>query len=98
MNIPTAEIAEKVVGCGNTSGADTDKFETFGLTPIPAAMVGAPLIGECYANLECRVADTRLVNSYNFFILEIIKAWTDPAVKDLEDPASSRQRRFHDCR
>ena len=53
INIPTVEIAEKVVGCGNTSGADTDKFERFGLTPKPAELVGAPLIEECFANLEC---------------------------------------------
>jgi len=37
INIPTVEIAEKVVGCGNTSGAKIDKFETFCLTPKPAS-------------------------------------------------------------
>lgn len=34
------------------------------------------------ANLECRVADTRLVNRYNLSVLEAIKVWTDPARKD----------------
>ncbi len=82
INIPTVEIAEKVVGCGNTSGADIEKFETFGLTPVPASMVGAPLIAECFANLECRVADSRMVAKYGFFVLEVVKAWIDPAVKD----------------
>jgi flavin reductase (DIM6/NTAB) family NADH-FMN oxidoreductase RutF len=82
INIPTVDIAEKVVGCGNTSGTDTDKFETFGLTPRPAAQVGAPLIEECFANLECRVTDTRMVAKYCLFILEVIKAWVDPAVKN----------------
>ncbi len=37
---------------------------------------------ECYANFECRVADTAMVNKYGFFILEVVKAWIDPAVKD----------------
>jgi flavin reductase (DIM6/NTAB) family NADH-FMN oxidoreductase RutF len=82
INIPTVDIAEKVVGCGNTSGVDTDKFETFGLTPRPAAQVGAPLIEECFANLECRVTDTRMVAKYCLFVLEVIKAWVDPAVKN----------------
>lgn len=59
-----------------------DKFATSGLTPVPAALVKPPLIAECYANLECRVADTRLVNRYNFFVLEVLKAWIDPACKD----------------
>jgi len=80
--IPTVEIADQVAGCGNCSGAEVDKFARFGLTPKPAALVGAPLIGECYANLECRVADTRMVARYGLFVLEVIKAWIDPAVKN----------------
>jgi len=80
--VPSVEIAGKVAGCGNSSGADTDKFEKFGLTPGPAAHVGAPLIEECFANLECRAADTRMVSRYCFFVLEVVKAWIDPAVKD----------------
>lgn len=82
LNIPSAEMAAKVVDCGNTSGRNEDKFTSFGLTPVPASLVDAPLIAECYANLECRVVDTRLVNRYNFFVLEVLKAWIDPARKD----------------
>jgi flavin reductase (DIM6/NTAB) family NADH-FMN oxidoreductase RutF len=81
INIPTANMAAKVVGCGNTSGRTTDKFKAFRLTPMPASHVGAPLIAECYASLECRVADARMVNKYNFFILEVLKAWIDPSNK-----------------
>jgi len=82
LNIPTMELAAKVVGCGNTSGRQVDKFKAFGLTSAPASLVGAPLIAECYANLECRVVDMRLVNRYNFFVLEVLKAWIDSAYKD----------------
>ena len=82
INIPSVEMADKVVGCGNTSGANVDKFETFRLTPRPAALVGAPLVEECFANLECRVADSRMVAKYCFFVLEVIKAWIDPALKN----------------
>lgn len=82
LNIPTVQLQAQVVGCGNTSGQSVDKFKEFGLTPMPAEGVDAPLIAECYANLECRVIDTRLVNRYNFFVLEVLKAWIDPACKD----------------
>ena len=44
--------------------------------------MAAPLVAECFANLECRVADTRFVNRYGLFILEVLKAWTDPAQKN----------------
>ncbi len=81
LNIPIADLAAKVVGCGNTSGRRTDKFKVFRLTPVPAACVAAPLIAQCYANLECRVIDTRLVAKYNFFILQVLKAWIDPSRK-----------------
>lgn len=82
INIPTVDLADQVVDCGNTSGRSVDKFAAFGLTPVAAARVGAPLIAECYANLECRVVDTRMVNRYNFFVLEVLKAWIDPGRKD----------------
>lgn len=81
LNIPTVELAGKVVACGNASGRATDKFKQFGLTPLAGAAVKAPLIAECYANLECRVADRKLVARYNFFVLEVVKAWRDPRRK-----------------
>jgi flavin reductase (DIM6/NTAB) family NADH-FMN oxidoreductase RutF len=81
INIPTVELAEKVVGCGNTSGRDVDKFKDFGLTPVAASCVKAPLIDECYANLECKVVDGKMVAKYNLFILEVLKAWIDPSMK-----------------
>jgi flavin reductase (DIM6/NTAB) family NADH-FMN oxidoreductase RutF len=79
--IPALELAPKVVAIGNCSGRDVDKFKRFGLTPAPAKRVAPPLVAECFANLECKVFDTRLVNEFNLFILEVLKAWTDPAQK-----------------
>ena len=67
LNIPTRELAAQVVGCGNTTGRTIDKFETFALTREPASLVAAPFIKECYAQLECRVVDTRALNRYGLF-------------------------------
>ena len=80
--IPTVNLAKKVVAVGRTSGRSIDKFKAIGLTPEPATRVKAPLIAECYVNIECKVVDTTLVNKYNFFILKALKAWIDPAQKD----------------
>ena len=79
--VPALELASKVVGIGNCSGRDVDKFKRFGLTPVPAERVTPPLVAECFANLECKVVDTRLVNKFNLLVLEVLKAWTDPAQK-----------------
>ncbi|UCG34718.1 MAG: flavin reductase family protein [Candidatus Omnitrophota bacterium] len=75
--IPAAKMAKKVVGIGSVSGKNIDKFKKFGLTAKPASVVKAPLIAECFANIECKVVDTALVNKYNFFILKVVKAWID---------------------
>jgi flavin reductase (DIM6/NTAB) family NADH-FMN oxidoreductase RutF len=80
--IPASHLAPLVVKVGNSSGCDTDKFTAFGLTKIPSASVAPPLIGECFANLECKVTDTRLVNKYNIFILEVLMAWINPAQRN----------------
>ncbi len=82
INIPTVELASKVVGIGNTSGRNTDKFKKFELTQAAASCVTAPLIQECYVNLECKVVDTKLVNQYNIFIMEVLKAWINPTKKN----------------
>ena len=74
INLPTADIASTVVRIGNCSGRNVDKFEAFNLTPVSAVHVGAPLIDECYANFECRLADDTMVRRYNLFIFEVVKA------------------------
>jgi flavin reductase (DIM6/NTAB) family NADH-FMN oxidoreductase RutF len=80
--IPAVKLAPIVAEIGNCSGRDVDKFERFGLTPKSAERVAPPLVAECFVNLECRVKDTRLVNTFNLFILEVVKAWVDPAQKN----------------
>ena len=80
--IPARKLAAKAVKVGNSSGRDIDKFAAFGLTKMPAKRVAPPLIADCFANLECKVTDTRFVNKYNLFILEVLKAWIDPAQKN----------------
>jgi flavin reductase (DIM6/NTAB) family NADH-FMN oxidoreductase RutF len=74
INIPTSELIKKVISIGTTSGHETDKFDTFGLTRQLSNKVTAPGIKECYANLECIVSDSTQVNKYNLFIFEVIYA------------------------
>ncbi|NJJ38234.1 flavin reductase family protein [Paenibacillus apii] len=78
LAVPTVDLASKVVGIGNCSGTDTDKFKSFGLTSVTAEKVKAPLVAECLVNLECRIADDGLIDKYNLIILEVVKAWINP--------------------
>ncbi len=74
INLPTTALTDTVVRIGNSTGAEIDKFAAFGLTAINAETVQAPLIGECHACFECRLHDDALVERYNFFIFEVVRA------------------------
>jgi flavin reductase (DIM6/NTAB) family NADH-FMN oxidoreductase RutF len=74
INLPTTALTDTVVRIGNVSGAGMDKFNAFGLSTDPSEKVGAPLIRECHAHFECRLHDDALVDKYNFFIFEVVKA------------------------
>lgn len=78
--IPTVDLIDQVVGVGTCSGADTDKFEKFGLTPVKGKHVSPPLIGECLANIECRVID--IVKKHNIVVLEGVAAYFDDSRKE----------------
>jgi len=81
INLPTEDIATKVVKIGNSSGRDIDKFAEFGLTAKPGSHVRAPLIAECYANFECELVDTSLIRNYSLFVFEVVKAHVATAPK-----------------
>jgi len=73
--IPTVDLLDTVVGIGTCSGADTDKFARFKLTPVPAKLVRPTLIKECLANIECKVID--IVEKHNIVVLEAVAAYID---------------------
>jgi flavin reductase (DIM6/NTAB) family NADH-FMN oxidoreductase RutF len=78
--IPTVDMLDKVVGIGTCTGADTDKFAKFKLTPVEGKKVKAPLIKECLANIECNVVD--IVSKHNIVVLKAVAAYVDPLRKE----------------
>ncbi len=72
INIPTADMLDTVVRIGNSTGAEIDKFEAFGLTPAKASKVKAPMIAECFANYECRLEE--YIDRYGLFVWQVVKA------------------------
>jgi len=78
--IPAIDLLDTVIGIGTCSGADTDKFARFHLTPVPAKRVRPPLIKECLANIECKVID--IIKKHNIVVLEAVAAYTDTARKE----------------
>ncbi len=78
--IPAVDMLDQVVGIGTCSGAETDKFAKFKLTPVPAKKIKAPLIKECLANIECRVVE--IISRHNIVVLEALAAYVDSSRKE----------------
>ena len=78
--IPTATMSKTAASIGSCSGSNVDKFTKFKLTSLDAVNVNAPLIKECYANIECRIVDH--IKKYNIFILDGLQAWVNEEIKD----------------
>ncbi len=72
INLPTSSMFEIVDRCGTVSGREVDKFDAFGLTPVPAEKVTPPMIAECPLNIECRVLDIQEVGDHDLFLGEAV--------------------------
>ena len=42
INVPTSDLVNEVVGIGNCTGIDVDKFKKFGLTAVPSEKLALP--------------------------------------------------------
>jgi len=72
INVPPVGLKKAVIGAGSVSGKRVDKFKKFGLTPIKARKITAPLIEECIGHLECRLIDPDLAGKYNLFLADVV--------------------------
>lgn len=78
---PGEDLAEATLLCGTRSGRDLDKFAAAKLTALPGKVVKAPLVTECVANLECRVAGRMTSGDHTIFVGEIVAAWVHESPK-----------------
>jgi len=80
INLPPADLLPKVWACGQVSGREEDKFESVGLTPLPANHVKPPLIAECIMNIECRVAGIQTIGDHDLFLGEVQQVHVSPEI------------------
>jgi len=70
VNVPSADLAERVDFCGLYSGRQVDKSEVFEV--FYGGLSGAPLIRECPVNYECRLKKTLRFAKEEVFLGEIV--------------------------
>ena len=60
------------------SGRDVDdKFAALGLGTLPAVKVHAPMVADCYANVECRVVNAMPAGGFTLFLAEAVACHID---------------------
>jgi len=80
VNVPDTKLAPQVDYCGIVSGNTADKFAATGLTLVPAALVGTPIIDECPYNIECRTTHEVEVGEYIVVFGEIVECHAEERV------------------
>lgn len=84
INLTTRNLVFATDYCGVKSGRDVDKFAKLGLTPVPASIVKAPMIGESPVNLECRVTQVQQLGSHAMFLAEVVAVHAEKRYMDAE--------------
>lgn len=79
-NIVSMQLLEKMNFSACDFPRDEDEFGWSGLTPVPAAKVRPPRVGEAKAHLECQVAQIVTDGNTNIVLARIVHAHVDPSV------------------
>lgn len=71
LTIPGKDIAEAVMGCGSTSGRNTDKIAKFGIEmqELPGSDIQVPLHSR--VAIQCRMKDFVEVGDHYLYICEV---------------------------
>ena len=80
INVPTPELTEAILKVGTTHSDEVDKFAETGLNPMPGAVINAPMIEECFMNIECKVIDQIITGDHTVFVAKPVAAFMDEDV------------------
>lgn len=80
LNVPTIELTEAIGKVGSTHSDEVDKFAENGLTPMASRKISAPLITECFLNIECKVLQQFVTGDHTVFVAEPVAAYLDDDV------------------
>lgn len=75
LTVPGSEIADVVMGCGTTTGHDTDKIEKFGveMQELPGADIKIPL--HTRVAIECNLKEFHEVGDHYLYICDVVNVY-----------------------
>ena len=83
VTVPGTEIADAVMGCGSTTGRDTDKVNRFGieLTSIEGSRIQIPVHSR--VAIQCRMKEYRETGDHYLYICEVEQVYGDESEEAL---------------
>lgn len=78
--VPAADFLDKAVGIGTVHSSECDKFTHFHLKKQKPARVKAPILADCLAAIECKLAD--YVEEHGILVLDGVQLWENPLKKE----------------
>ena len=88
INFMSADLYDKCMSTCKNNNFEIDEIKAAGLTSVKAEMVNAPLIDECFMNLECRFKWEKEIvegDDYVLVCLEIVRVHIDERHMDEND-------------
>jgi len=81
INIPDIALLNAAIKVGTVSGRDVkDKFKEAAITREDAKFIGAPLIKECLAQIECKLIREEELGDHILMVGEILRACVEENV------------------
>lgn len=80
FNIPTVKLIDAVGKVGTAHSDEVDKFTEAGLTLMNSKKISAPLILECFLNVECKVLQQFVTGDHTVFVAEPVAGYVDDDV------------------
>lgn len=80
INFMSLDLYDRCMATIRNNHFEEDELASSGLTSVPASMVNAPMVEECFMNLECRYLwekDIREGDDYTMMCLEIVNVHID---------------------
>ena len=83
LTVPGAEIAEAVLGCGSTTGRNTNKVEQFGieLASVPGSSIQIP--AHSRVAIQCRLKEYHEVGDHYLYICDVEQVFGDESEEAL---------------
>jgi flavin reductase (DIM6/NTAB) family NADH-FMN oxidoreductase RutF len=77
VNFVGADLEEKILLCGRSSGRNTDKFALSGLGKQEARKINCAVLTEAIGCLECQVTEVREWGDHSVFVGKVLRTDLD---------------------